>query len=96
MKYLLACLLIPFAVSAEPVTIDKKILCDQKSVIIEVLVKGEYKESPFWIGVDDNTRFAIFANEKTKSWTIIEYTDVIACVIGSGTKHTPITLGVRS
>lgn len=90
MKYLLACLLIPLAVSAEPTTINKKIVCEDKSTVINLLVNGDYKELPFWIGVDESTKFAIFANDKTKSWTLIEYVDSIACIIGSGTSHTPV------
>ena len=75
------------SVLAEPRTINKPIVCEETSVVISVLFSSEYQEFPIWIGNGENSRYSLFANEKTKSWTLIQYDEKIACVLGVGTHY---------
>lgn len=53
--------------------------------MIEFLSGNDFKEVPSWAGKDENSRYVIMLNEKTKSWTIVQFNDQVACVLGSGT-----------
>ena len=74
-------------VMAEPRTINKPIVCEETSVVLTTLFSGDYQEFPIWMGNGENSRFSLFANEKTKSWTLIQYDEKIACVLGVGTQY---------
>lgn len=75
------------SVMAVPRTINKPIVCEETSVVLTTLFSGEYQEFPIWMGTGENSRFSLFANEKTKSWTLIQYDEKIACVLGVGTQY---------
>jgi hypothetical protein len=83
-KFLLGVLLLPAFVVAQPVTVEKPIICEETGKVINALQQGQYKENPSWIGYDDKSRYALFVNEKTQTWTIIQFNDTIACIIGNG------------
>ena len=55
--------------------------------VLTTLFSGDYQEFPIWMGTGENSRFSLFANEKTKSWTLIQYDEKIACVLGVGTQY---------
>lgn len=86
-KFILAVLLLPALAYAQPVTVEKPVICDTPKIIIETLSGGDYKEQPFWIGVDKNSRYVMLVNEKTKTWSFVQFNDNIACVLGTGEKH---------
>jgi len=86
-QLLLGVLLLPAIAFAEPVTVEKPVVCEKTKILIEVLSGSDYKEVPVWTGRDDTSRYSIFANEKTGSWTIIQFNANIACVLGSGEGH---------
>lgn len=75
------------SVMAVPRTINKSIVCEETSVVLTTLFSGDYQEFPIWMGNGENSRFSLFANEKTKSWTLIQYDEKIACVLGVGTQY---------
>ena len=75
------------SVMAVPRTINKPIVCEETSVVLTTLFSGDYQEFPIWMGSGENSRFSLFANEKTKSWTLIQYDEKIACVLGVGTQY---------
>lgn len=83
-KFLLGVLLLPAFVLAQPVTVEKPVVCEKTEKVIETLQNGQYKELPTWIGYDDKSRYALFVNTKTKTWTIIQFNETIACVVGAG------------
>jgi hypothetical protein len=83
-KFLLGVLLLPALAYAQPVTVEKPVVCEATEKVIESLQKGQYKENPTWIGYDDKSKYALFSNEKTKTWTIIQFNETIACIIGVG------------
>lgn len=75
------------SVLAEPRTINKPIVCEETSVVLSTLFSSEYEEFPIWMGRDEDSRYSLFANQKTKSWTLIQYDEKIACVLGVGTRY---------
>jgi hypothetical protein len=83
-KFLLGVLLLPALAYAQPVTVEKPVVCEKTEKVIESLQKGQYKENPSWIGYDDKSKYALFSNEKTKTWTMIQFNENIACIIGVG------------
>lgn len=84
-------LLFPLTVFAqnEPVVINKPVVCDKIEVVIEWLKDKERNQKPFWIGqsTSDEIFYSVVLNEKTGSWTIIEFNRNHACVLGLGEKN---------
>jgi hypothetical protein len=84
---ILGVLLLPALAYAQPVTVEKPIVCDTTKVVIETLTGNEYKEQPFWMGNDTSSRYVILVNEKTKTWSLVQFNNNIACVLGTGENH---------
>lgn len=95
-KLLLGVLLLPALAQAQPVTVEKPVVCDKTEKVIETLQGGQYKENPSWIGFDDKSKYALFVNEKTKTWTMIQFNENIACVIGLGEGSKTIFTGPKT
>jgi hypothetical protein len=65
-------------------TIDRTLVCDDTKKIVNELMRGDYKEVPIWGGLDESTKFMVLANSNTGTWTIIQFTPGIACLLGAG------------
>lgn len=74
----------PFIAAAEPVQLQKQVICDRTSVIMKELTLGEYKEIPVWVGNADDSYYSLLVNEKTQTFTLIQFTKSTACVLGDG------------
>jgi hypothetical protein len=85
-KFLLGVLLLPALVVAQPVTVEKPVICEKTELVIGSLLNGEYKEQPVWIGVDESSKYSLFVNDKTKTWTMIQFNQQMACIIAVGIK----------
>lgn len=86
-KLLLGVLLLPaLSFAAEPVEVNKKVICDKASKMLPYIDK-EYGETPFWMANDSENYFAVLVNNETKTWSIIQYNleKDISCLIDSGT-----------
>lgn len=83
-KFLLGVLLLPALAHAQPVTVEKPVQCEKTETIINGLLSSDYKEQPIWVGKDEKSRYSVFANPKTGSWTLIQFNDKIACMLGAG------------
>lgn len=72
--------------SSTAVIVDKKVICDEFDKMIDTLTKKDYDEKILWIGGDKNSdsKYAILANEKTGTWSIVQYNKEAACIIGAG------------
>jgi hypothetical protein len=92
---LLGVLLLPALSWAEPVIVEKPVVCDDLETVVEGLQKGYYKEIPIWAGTDENSKYSLFVNEKTKTWTMIQFDRKTACIIGAGEEHKMIYLGPK-
>lgn len=63
----------------------KPVICDNTQLIIKSLTE-KYNEKPVWAARNpqDETRYGLFVNEKTGSWTLLQITPEVACIIGVG------------
>lgn len=73
--------------NAEAFQTNKPVVCDESKKIIAALNEN-WKEKIIWTASDgkDQSRYGLFVNEKTGSWTILQLTPEVACVIGVGDK----------
>lgn len=79
--------------NAQAFQTNKPVLCDDSKKIIEAL--GErYGEKLIWLANDmqDKSKFGLFVNEKTKTWTMLQFTPEIACIVGLG-ENSKLILG---
>jgi hypothetical protein len=71
---------------------EKPVVCSSLKTVIEY-VSSEFQEQPFWRGAGDNSKYILTTNPTTHSWTMIEYNDSVACVVGVGDEAHLIKLG---
>jgi hypothetical protein len=85
-KFLLGVLLLPALASAEPVKVDKSVVCDKATIMLPY-IKEKYDEEPIWFGDDGVSQFTITANQKTQTWSMLQFSieKDISCLIDSGT-----------
>jgi len=88
----LFCLSSSIANAQPTVQLDKPVTCSTLKTVVEQL-KGIYGEEPNWTGFGHSSKYMMFVNPKTQSWTLVEYTDTIACIIGTGERSTLLRFG---
>lgn len=67
------------------VVTNKPMLCGPASVVFRNLASKEINEKPIWLGQDENkSNYAIFVNSETSGFTIIQFGEQMACVLGLG------------
>ena len=76
----------------EPVNSKKPVVCADPKTIFEELT-ADSEEQPFWTGNSNNSKFVLFVNTKTRTWSLVEYNDKTACVLGVGEHSNQILLG---
>ena len=82
-------------VKAEPIQIKKPVLCETTFLVFQSLLEIA-GEKPIWLGRGngvDTSSTAIFANKNTKSWTIVQFDEDSACILGSGISSREIFTG---
>lgn len=64
---------------------SKPVICDKTEKVIRALAEN-FNEKPVWTAKDasDGTRYSLFVNEKTGSWTILQMNPTTACILGVG------------
>jgi hypothetical protein len=83
---------------AQSVTMQKPIECADTATLLRGLSGSDYKEKPIWFGIEPGAtvpRYSLFVNEETKSWTLIQFDEKIACVLGTGENSTQIFNGPK-
>jgi hypothetical protein len=94
-KLLVSVLLLPvLAVAQGPVIVEKPVVCEKVEIILNSLTK-EFSEKPIWLGESSDSKYSVFVDKKG-SWTIIQFTDKIACIIGAGESSREIFLGPKT
>ncbi len=81
----LFCLASTIAYAIQPFTVNKPVVCSDVKSMIEFLSGEEFKEVPTWVGKDESSKFILMANEKAKTWTLVQFNDQVACILGTGT-----------
>ena len=67
------------------VNTTKPILCGPVNTVFKTLSSKEINERPIWIGQDENrSNYALFINPKNTGFTIIQFGDEMACILGLG------------
>jgi len=68
-----------------PTVLDKPTVCDKPEKVFDSL-GNKHKEKPVWTGKDaqNDSGYALFLNEKTGLWTIVQFNKSMACVLGIG------------
>jgi hypothetical protein len=100
MKYyfLLTVMLVLGIAVAQSVTVQKPVECADTATLLRGLSGSDYKENPIWLGIEPGStvsRYSLFVNEQTKTWTLIQFNDTIACVLGTGDASTKIFTGPK-
>ena len=83
---------------AQSVTVQKPIECAATATLLRGLSGSDYKEKPIWWGIEPGatvSRYSLFVNDETKSWTLIQFDEKIACVLGTGEASTQIFNGPK-
>jgi hypothetical protein len=67
-------------------TTKKEVYCDNTNKLLLILQSDDYEELPIWFGKGEGKapNYSLLVNQKTKSWTMIQFNNEIACVIGTG------------
>lgn len=68
--------------------IRKTVICGPLEIVMKGLADPEVKERPVWIGEDESgkSNYSLFYNEKTKAFTLLQFTTNIGCILGIGYK----------
>jgi hypothetical protein len=76
-------------------TFNKPVLCADRDRIIKELTGSKYQEMPVWLGMENTTgdRYSLFVNTKNGSWTLLQFDEKIACIIGAGVRSQSIPSG---
>ena len=83
---------------AQSIKVQKPVECADTATLLRGLSGSEYKEKPIWLGIDPSStvsKYSLFVNEETKSWTLIQFDEKIACVLGTGEGSTQIFNGPK-
>ena len=80
----LFCLISSIAHAQQIIDLQKPLKCSDAQVVMNYFV-DTHKEIPVWVGKSvHNTHVTLLMNTETRSWTMIEYDDRLACVLGAG------------
>lgn len=63
----------------------KPVICDDMRSMVGALIE-RWGEVPVWTALDakDHSRYLLLINPKKGSWTLLQHTPEIACVLGVG------------
>ena len=99
MKVILLLLVFIFGyVAAQTISLQKTVGCLSTEIMLKGLNDSDYKEKPIWMGIESDapmSKYSLFVNDDTKTWTLIQFDDTIACVLGTGGFSTYIFNGPR-
>ena len=62
------------------------IQCGETKYILTNLIGEEIQEHPFWVGTNDTSKTStvVMLNDKTQTWTVVQFDKKVACVLGAG------------
>jgi hypothetical protein len=82
--------------NAQAFKIEKSVYCDKTERIFSSL-KEKYQEEPVWAGDDlgNDSKYALFINTKQGTWTLLQFTPEVSCILGVGDKPIGIPLGQK-
>ena len=64
---------------------QKPVLCGPVEIVFRSLASKEINEKPNWVGTLENgSNIAVFSNATTSAFTVIQFGEHMACVLGLG------------
>jgi len=78
------------APAPEPIYTVKEVTCGSTPQLLEY-IQSKFKEQPLWFGRDAVTSYVLMVNAETREWTLVQFNDEIACIIGVGKDHTLVS-----
>jgi len=78
------------AAASEPIYTVKEVACGPSPQLLES-IQSKFKEQPLWLGRDTVTSYVLMVNAETREWTLVQFNDQIACIIGVGKDHTLVS-----
>lgn len=66
---------------------NKPLICNSTQTIFKALTET-YNEKPVWMAKGENTQFTLFVNKKEDTWTLVQFTPEVACILGVGKEST--------
>lgn len=87
---LLVCLTLLSAQIQAQTVVNKPIVCMDTPDLLKAISGSEIGEKLHWAGKSDaeDSNFVLFVNSKTKSWTLVQLNEKIACILGTGSQST--------
>lgn len=87
---LLVCLTLIYTQIHAQIVINKPIVCMDTPDLIKAISGSEIGEKLHWGGKADSedSNFVLFVNAKTKSWTLVQLNEKVACILGTGSQST--------
>lgn len=84
-------------INTAPWILEKQVVCAPTDAIFQNL-RQQWGETPAWTGIepDDGIRYVLTENVTTATWTLLEFNDEVACIIGSGRKSRILTYQQRT
>ena len=79
-------LLTPLAHAQQTQTLQKTVECAPSNTVLKNL-QSKYGEQPLWGAQVLHTTLAVFVNHTTKTWTLLQFDDNLACVLDTGTNY---------
>jgi hypothetical protein len=69
---------------------QKTVLCAETDQVLDTLKSDNFQEHLQWTGksATGNSRYALMVNPKTEDWTLIQFNEKLACVLGTGVMST--------
>ena len=72
--------------------LEKQVSCGPAYQLLEFLER-DYNEKQIWVGLDtsgyNESYIALLMDRNTGKWTVVQYNNNIACILGSGIRGTP-------
>lgn len=87
---LLLCSALFFGHVQAQTVVEKSVVCMDTQSLFKALSGNEFAEKPQWAGKSDeeDSNFVLFVNAKTKTWTLVQFNDKVACILGTGHRST--------
>ncbi len=77
-----------FTNSTAQIQVEKPIICMDTATLYKSLTSDDVQEQIQWAGQSDSndSKYLLFSNKKTRTWTFVQLNETIACILGTGEK----------
>ncbi len=68
------------------IVVQRPVVCGDATTVFAEITGKDIKEFPQWTGLNDSGTggFVLLVNQKTKTWTFIQFEKSTACILGLG------------